>query len=104
MRFVADKQFVGEAVSLDGTAFDGCTFTDCRLVFAAEDSVTFNRCTFVDCNWVFDGAAERTLLYLTALYQGLRPEGSQLVEALFETIRRGRVGEEITLPSRALAR
>lgn len=104
MAYVVDRQFVGATVDLDGMVFDGCTFTECRLVFRAEDSVSFNRCTFTNCDWVFDGAAERALLYLSALYQGLRPEGSQLVEALFQNIREGKIGEEVTLTSRSLVR
>jgi hypothetical protein len=104
MAFVENKQFDGVLVELDGMIFDRCIFTQCKLVFRADDSVSFNRCTFVRCDWVFDGAAERTLLYLSALYQGLRPEGGDLVEAIFQNIREGKVGEEITLPSRALVR
>ena len=96
-RYVDHQEFVDEDIELDGRVFDHCTFTRCRMIFRAQDSVTFNACTFAFCAWVLDGAAERTLLYLSALYHGLKPEGLELVEGFFRAVRDGTLGGEITL-------
>ena len=70
----------------------------CRLVLAGFDGV---RCVFTRCDWVLDGPAENTLLYLSAFYHGLGTQGPKMVESIFDSIRRGTVGQHIPLPALA---
>jgi hypothetical protein len=95
---IVDRTFIGSFVELDGNEFERCTFIQSKLVFSATASVSFESCVFDRCEWVFDGPAETMLFFLSALYRGLGPEGERLVEAIFESIRSGTVGDKITKP------
>jgi len=97
MQPVINRQFREAVVELDGHHFINCQFIECQLVFSASETVAFDGCVFDRCGWVFDGAAERTLQFLAALYGGLRPEGEALVETVFGMIREDRVGATIDL-------
>lgn len=61
-------RYTQETVLLDGEAFDGCEFTDCRLVYAGGDAPSFTDCRFNDCEWKFEDAAARTLGYLKLIW------------------------------------
>jgi hypothetical protein len=98
-----NKTFERETVNLDGNEFVGCHFIESRLILTAFDGVTIDRCTITRCDWVLDGPAENTILYLSAIYRGLGVQGQQLVEAIFDSIRRGTVGQDVTVPSLAAA-
>jgi hypothetical protein len=93
------KQFDDETIRIDEDEYADCTFTKCRIVFTGAGPARFERCTFDRCEWVFAGAAETTLLYLRSLYSGIEPGGQELVEALFESIRKGGVGQGVLDPA-----
>lgn len=103
---ISGQVFTNTFMQLDNTHFKQCSFRQCRLIFRAEGNVAFTDCTFDHCHWILDGPAETTLLYLSALYRQLGPEGRELVEAVFQSIRDGSVanGREIVIRSPALAR
>ena len=98
MRYVGQK-FEQTAINLDGNQFERCIFIECKIIYTAIDTFAIDGCTFVRCDWVIDGPAERTLFYLSELYRGLGPQGEELVEAIFQQIRDGTVGQEQVLPS-----
>ena len=82
--------FDGRDVLLDGNTFVGCIFSDSQLVFKGTHPcrLTDNR-LHEDVVWSFDGAARVTLEFLSMLYQRNGESGQQVVEELFEKIRRG---------------
>jgi len=98
MRYVGET-FENATINLDGNQFEGCTFVKCRIIYTAADTFSIDGCTFVTCDWLFDGAAERTLYYLSALYRGLGPPAQELVDVIFQQIKEGRIGQETMLPS-----
>ncbi len=63
-----NKTFKGRQVSLDGSAFDGCTFDKCHLVFSGYIPVSLENCNFNDCTWEFTGPATNTIVFMKALH------------------------------------
>lgn len=94
--------FKNSREEIDGNSYHDCTFIRCRLVFSATAPVSITGCSFDNCDWVFDGAAELTLIYLSALYHGLGEHGPKLIDGLFESIRAGRPSNDITPAEPAL--
>lgn len=60
--------FNHETVYLDGDAFEGCEFRDCRLVYSGGEPPAFRDCKFHDCDWKFEDAAANTLGTLKAVW------------------------------------
>ncbi|MDP1630897.1 MAG: hypothetical protein Q8L66_05695 [Caulobacter sp.] len=60
--------FNHETVALDGQAFSGCTFQDCRLVYSGGKPPSFTNCRFDGCEWKFDDAAANTLAHLKVIW------------------------------------
>jgi hypothetical protein len=87
-----DRLIENTSLFLDGIRFIRCRFVNCQLIYEAKDEVEFKDCTFERCSWTFDGAAERTISFLSTLYHG-GDGGSQLVEAIFESIQNKRIAE-----------
>ena len=102
MRYV-NKHFTDETVRIDVDEFENCRFTECRIVFTGAGPAKFANCIFDQCQWVFDGPAENTIQYFAALYNGLGPGGKELIEGIFDSIRKGGVGHGALLPSPAPA-
>ncbi len=72
-----------ETVNLDGEAFVGCEFRQCRLVYAGGEPPSFRDCRFEGCEWKFEGPAARTLEHLKVLWgAGAKP----LVQGLIKEI------------------
>jgi len=72
-----------ETVTLDGEAFVGCEFRQCRLVYAGGEAPSFRDCRFEGCEWKFEGPAARTLEHLKVLWgAGAKP----LVQGLIKEI------------------
>lgn len=63
METIEDEYFDNQTVEMDGKRFIGCTFTNCRLLFAGG-KVFWERSSFANCQLAFTDAAQRTLLYL----------------------------------------
>ena len=60
--------FNHETVVLDGEAFEGCEFRQCRLVYSGGQAPSFIECRFEGCEWKFEGPAARTLEHLKVLW------------------------------------
>jgi hypothetical protein len=86
MALYQDRTFTNETVVLDGNDYRNCTFTDCVIVFRATAVVSMNGVTTNNCRWTFEGAAELTVKFMTALYQG---GFSEMIDMTIDNIRRG---------------
>jgi hypothetical protein len=84
---VENSTFEGVDVVLDGNEYVGCVFRRCTLVFSGSAGVALQNNRIEDCSWRFDGAAQRTLAFMSALYQG---GAIDLIEKTFDTIRSGK--------------
>lgn len=91
-----DQTFVGQRNSFDGGRFESCQFTRCELVYSGGEPPVLSGNRFDDCRFAFAGAAERTLGFMAAMYNGMGFEGRQILEVTFDSIRRG------ALPTAAL--
>jgi hypothetical protein len=94
--------FTDETVQVDGNAYHDCRFTVSRIVYEGGPIPEFVNCVFDRCQWVFDGPAENTIQYFALLYTALGPGGRELIENIFESIRKGGVGHGTLLPTPAL--
>ena len=86
---VENKLITDENVFVDQNEYINCVFERCRIIFTGKGPARFSGCRFILCEWVFDGAAEETIQYLAALYNGMGTGGADLVEGVFESIRKG---------------
>ena len=86
---IVGRRFQDERVEVDGEVFERCVFDRCQIVYRATEYVQFHDCTFNNCDWVFSDGADLTLVYLSALYRGLGPQGQDLIETIFQQIRTG---------------
>ena len=87
MNIYQNNVFRGEVIDLDGSAFRQCVFEDCTLRFAATGPTELNGCSFDRSQLAPGGAAQLTLAYLQAFYQGLGDWGREAVESWFEKVR-----------------
>ena len=83
-----DEIFENERIELHGKSFQGCTFTNCELVFDGDRSPTFDRNKFIDTVFVVTGAAVRTLYFLGNIYHA-GEGGQEIVETMFSDIKEG---------------
>jgi uncharacterized protein YjbI with pentapeptide repeats len=86
-----DVTFDKTTVQLDGNNFTRCTFNQCDLVYSGLAPVNMSNVSFNDCTWRFDGPAAMTLSFMLALYHGAGEGGRQLIEATFDSLRRGQL-------------
>ncbi len=95
MRYPADivsnRRFVKETIEVDDFVFENCEFVECKIQFNGAGPVKFEGCLFDSCEWSFEGPAEDTLLYLSTLFGTLDSGGQDLVEGIFESVRRGAI-------------
>jgi len=67
----------GETVYMDGKRYLNCIFTECKIIYGGGD-VMWENTQFINCQLVFDGAAQRTIAYLTNLGLMKPPAGMGL--------------------------
>lgn len=65
-----ESTFERETVQLDGNVFVDCDFIGCELVYAGGDPPVLNGCRFEDHRFTFAGAAQKTIVFMRALYLG----------------------------------
>jgi hypothetical protein len=96
-----NETFREQTIAIDGNQYINCTFIQCRIIFSGYEVGVFDGCTFVRCAWGFAGSAANTLNYLAAIYNGLGKNSQEMIEGIFESIRRDLVktGELLPLPS-----
>jgi len=82
------QTFENQDILLDNGRFEDCVFRNCRLIYGGAGLVHMAGCSFDGVRWEFAGAAENTLRFMAALYQGAGEGGRQLIEDTFESIRK----------------
>ena len=84
------KTFADTTVRLDGNQFQNCTFRNCTIEFGGIAAGTaLENCSFVECQWSFVDAAADTIRFMEHIYANFGPEGKEMIERTFESIRRG---------------
>ena len=76
-------------VRLDEEELRSCSFQTCTLEIGGSAGIVLDGCTFTDCRWVFAGAAATTIAIMARLYAGMSPDGDTLVEQVVASIRQG---------------
>ena len=59
------------------------------MVYAGGTLPTLVDCLFTRSSWKFDGAAARTIEFMTAVYRGMGSGGQKLIEQTFANVRGG---------------
>ena len=85
MAVIENQTFEKQTINLDDAIFKNCTFKGCTLIYSGGPLPRLHMNTILDCIWQFAGAAERTMTFLAALYQG---GSNELVEYIFDQVRR----------------
>lgn len=84
-----NKSFADDTVELDNNTYQNCKFARCTLNYRGLGQVEIAGCSFEEPRFVFLDAAQRTLGFMNALYNGAGAGGKQLIEATFNNMRRG---------------
>ena len=92
MEIYSQNTFVGQRIQVDGSTFDGNSFTDCVLVYGGGP-LTFNNNRLNNTRWEFVDAAARTLGLMSSFYQS-GGGSKQFVEALLSQFGKGNVEEK----------
>lgn len=83
---ILNQHFTGERVVLDGKHFEDCTFENCDLVYRGGVPPNFIRSDFAAPRFVFEGAAQSTVQFMSAIYNGI---DERIIEKTFDEIRSG---------------
>jgi hypothetical protein len=62
-----DKSFSNQAVLVDGNRYEKCSFINCNLMYRGGDLPVFDACVFQGGNIQLEGAAFKTVKYLSSL-------------------------------------
>jgi hypothetical protein len=82
MRF-DNQTFINRDIRLENNEYVGCTFERCMIWYNASGPVALQGNRFNECTWQFDGAAARTIKFMTDIYQ----TAPDLMETTFNNIR-----------------
>src|SRR4051794_29040113 len=93
VQVVYKETFRNQILRIDGKRFEQCYFEKCLLEYGGIEEVSFANCTLRDVDWSFVGPASNTINFLSSLHNGFGELGRQVVEQLFESIRRGEPGQ-----------
>ena len=85
VKHVTGQTFTGQRVLLDGSQFDGCTFTACQIVYRGGKTRITN-CTIQGCRFTLEDAAIDTLRFLSELY---KCGAAEIVDGWFSDVRTG---------------
>jgi hypothetical protein len=83
---VLNQHFTEERVVLDGKHFEDCTFENCDLVYRGGVPPNFIRSDFAAPRFVFEEAAQSTVQFMSAIYNGI---DGRIIEKTFDEIRAG---------------
>lgn len=89
MAMYSQNVFEGQRIQLDGSTFDGNSFTNCVLVYGGGP-LTFSNNTLTNTRWEFVDAAARTLGIISSFYQS-GGGSKQFVEHLLNGFGKGNV-------------
>jgi len=84
---VTNQEFSGERILLDGKHFENCTFEHCDLVYRGGVPPNFVRSDFAAPRFVFEEAAQSTIQFMSAIYNGI---DERIIERTFDEIRKAR--------------
>jgi len=84
---VVNQSFSGERILLDGKHFEDCTFEHCDLVYRGGVPPNFVRSDFAAPRFVFEEAAQSTIQFMSAIYNGI---DERIIERTFDEIRKAR--------------
>jgi hypothetical protein len=73
------RTFEDETIRLDDNEFRDCKFNRCEISFAGGAIPVLDGNSFTDCSWRFDGAASRTLQFMT-IFARSGPGMRQVIE------------------------
>ena len=59
-------QLKGKTIRIDGTAFYGCQFTDCVLIYSGGEYL-LDDCMFPGCTYQFEGPARNTMVFASVM-------------------------------------
>ena len=83
---VLEQQFVSERVEIDGKHFEDSRFDTCTLVYRGGVFLNFVRCDFAAPRIMFKEAAQSTIQFMSAIYNGI---DERIIEKTFDEIRKG---------------
>ena len=83
---VIKESYSSERVVLDGKHFEDCSFDTCTLVYRGGVPPNFVRCDFAAPRFVFEEAAQSTIQFMSAIYNGI---DERIIERTFDEIRKG---------------
>lgn len=86
MADIQDQTFTGGTVDLDGNLYRNCRFEGVIIRYSGDGDVGLQGCFFEGCTLALDGAAARTISYLTAIHGGLGDWGRRNVDNLIRAI------------------
>jgi hypothetical protein len=84
-----DQRFEGVTLRIDGNLYDGCSFYNCTLEFAANAPPVFRRCHLVNTTFTFVGAASVMMYFLASLANDFDELGKEAFLNLFKLLERG---------------
>ena len=82
---IQDQRFTGTQIVVDGKHFEDCDFDTCTFVYRGGVPPNFIRCEFASPHFVFKDAAQRTVQFMSAIYNGIDP---RIIEMTFDEIRK----------------
>jgi hypothetical protein len=82
---VREQRFASQQLVVDGKHFEDCEFDACTFVYTGGVPPNFVRCEFAAPHFVFKDAAQRTMQFMSAIYNGIDP---RIIEMTFDEIRK----------------
>lgn len=81
-----DCEYQNMTEVIDGNVYINCRFQNCTIVYAGGEIPVIQGGSFDNCAWRFEGAASRTLEFMSQLYNA---GGKPFIEECFDHIRLG---------------
>lgn len=88
LNLVKNRVFHKDTIQVDGNRYEECIFEECLIEYGGLGEVAFVNCRLNNVNWSFVGPAANTISFLSMLHNGFGPLGQELVNNLFNSIRR----------------
>lgn len=83
MNFI-NQTLESQTIALDGAQFENCIVKECQLIYRGGALPSFSNVRFEDSTFSFEGAASRTLKFMSLLY---REGNTELVEDMWNEVR-----------------
>lgn len=83
MALYKDKDFNGDVVNIDDNTYENCNFRNCTIIYSGGQLPRLTGIVITECIFAFDGAAQRTLQFLSMLGHFGDPE---VVKMIFDSI------------------